>query len=267
MESAVLSIDGMLYSFQDEKIAHILKKKIDLKIPISFLKDATRPFLSLEGMVVTTGKEGVLMHRKIVVIDELIALIGSANMTRTSLRLDDNLVLGFYNKELALAMKHLQKIETQIGTTAIAFFPTTRKEALSSLLSLLNTSQTSIKVAMFSLTHPALIEALINAHKRDVSVEVIIDKKGMEGAGHLPATALLEAGVSLFLSSGPQTFHHKCALIDDTTFVLGSANWTKNAFTKNEECLLILSPLPAPLIKKMHRFWHASFATAGILKS
>ena len=51
-----------------------------------------------------------------------------------------------------------------------------------------------------------------------------------------------------------QLLHHKWALIDKETLIVGSANWTTAAFTKNQDCFLVL-PLKEKEQKFMKNLW------------
>jgi phosphatidylserine/phosphatidylglycerophosphate/cardiolipin synthase-like enzyme len=57
------------------------------------------------------------------------------------------------------------------------------------------------------------------------------------------------------LSQGQQLLHHKWAIVDEEQWIMGSANWTKAAFAKNEDFLLILSTLTKEQIQFLNRLW------------
>ena len=43
--------------------------------------------------------------------------------------------------------------------------------------------------------------------------------------------------------------------IDEETLVFGSANWTKAAFQKNKDCVIVMTPLKEDHKKTMHTLW------------
>ncbi len=56
--------------------------------------------------------------------------------------------------------------------------------------------------------------------------------------------------------------HHKMALFDHQILAMGSTNWTKSAFTRNQDDLLILTSLKKREIQKIqkmlkHLFWES----------
>jgi len=92
-----------------------------------------------------------------------------------------------------------------------------------------------------------LTQALINAHKRGLRVEVLLDQNinfsNGEDAGrdlsegkNTPAyTYLKEAGVPVFYDDTTNTTHTKAVVIDEEIVILGSSNWTDAALHRNQE--------------------------------
>ena len=202
-------------------------------------------------------KPSGLMHRKLLSVDGHAAHLGSANMTWDSLRNHANCILQIEDEEFA---RHLAKsIEGERGFFEggkLRYWDLPSKEALTDLIGLLDGAQRSIDVAMFTFTHPDLCDALIRAHERGVRVRVAIDKSTARGASRKVSKALRDAKIELYHSRGPELLHHKMCWIDQKIFVIGSANWTKAAFTRNEDDLLILK-MEGPKLRKILRaiFW------------
>jgi len=188
-----------------------------------------------------------LMHQKILVIDKELSFLGSANMTRPSLEMHNNLVVGLYSPKVAKFLKEKTPhssgyLKTMVGGQRVEIWllPDPRGHALSSIKSLIRSARQSIKVAMFTFTHPLLTSELIDAKKAGVDVTVIIDYNAGIGSSSNTVHRLKEAGIEILLSRGPQLMHHKFLYIDEKTLVLGSANWTKSAFYKNHDCFVTL---------------------------
>ena len=66
---------------------------------------------------------------------------------------------------------------------------------------------------------------------------------------------LCKNGISPLKSEGGKLLHHKWALIDQKTLFLGSANWTRLAFQKNEDCLFILHNLTEKQTNYFLKLW------------
>lgn len=196
-----------------------------------------------------------LMHQKILVIDENLVFLGSANMTPTSLQMHDNLVLGMQSQKIAqfLCDRTPQKsgsLKTRVGAQEIELYllPDPRGLALQAIKRRIAEARHSIKVAMFTLTHAGLVDALIDAQKRGVRVTISIDRNARYGSSHKAIHKLESRGATIVTSRGHPLMHHKFLLVDDRTLVLGSANWTKAAFYKNRDCFVVL-PIMTPAQK------------------
>ncbi len=244
--AAQRSIDITMYAITDEELVQrlYLKAKEGLFVQIRHDKNSGSTPLS-HPLQVTAVKTKGLMHRKIVITDDAYVFLGSANMTTSSLVLHDNLSVGFYSPPLAQFIK----------APASAYFDFTIESLLCRLWLLpdagafdymieqLTNAKTSIFVAMFTLTHPKLLEALVEAQKRGVHVTVAIDHYAARGASRKAVQFLQLHKVPVVFSQGLQLLHHKWAYIDTSQVILGSTNWTKAAFTKNQDCLLFLNGL------------------------
>jgi phosphatidylserine/phosphatidylglycerophosphate/cardiolipin synthase-like enzyme len=66
---------------------------------------------------------------------------------------------------------------------------------------------------------------------------------------------LAKAGVPVAFSRGNQLLHHKWAYIDEDKLISGSANWTKAAFNRNQDCFLVLDRLNQDQKKFMNALW------------
>lgn len=247
IRSANQSIYLQIYGCTDPEILALLKKKAG-ELPITLFYDpSASPHLTEEllpfGIQAYPVRCSGLMHRKILVIDAAYVYVGTANFTTTSLKMHDNLSLGLYHPDLAQFLIQSQQPSLTDGSLTFFLLPDSAKNALSKLLSLINSSQTSLKLAIFTLTHPAIVDALIAAHERGVVVNLAIDYYSGRGASQKAISQLQRAGIEVTLSRGQQLLHHKWALIDNRAMILGSANWTEAAFTKNQDCLVILEDL------------------------
>ena len=200
-----------------------------------------------------------LMHRKILIVDDASVYLGSANLTTQSLRLHDNFVIGLFHPPLAQYLRTLTSAPYQfdlIGQKGeIWLLPESGTIALNKLLERIDRATSSIKIAIFTLTHPHIIASLIAAQQRGVKVEIAVDYFTARGSSKKSIDQLASSGITIFLSQGRQLLHHKWALIDDETLTMGSANWTKAAFTRNQDFILQLSPLNAEQKNYMQRLW------------
>lgn len=261
------TVDLQIYSLTEPKLVKALQKKAEEGARVRIYHDGKtnpRGIKQLDEKVEKFPWErSSLMHKKILVTDERGIWISSANWTPESLKFHDNLVVALNSPPLAQAIAKRKHFEGEVGGQKIEYWdlPTDRKAALTRLTSLLRTAQKTVRVAMFTFTHQGLTDALIAAQKRGVDVEVVIDR-GQANIGKEVHALLIAQGVPLRISQ-TEMCHHKFALIDDQILVHGSANWTKAAFSRNAECLLIVHALSRGQRAKLHALWRAVHATSS----
>jgi phosphatidylserine/phosphatidylglycerophosphate/cardiolipin synthase-like enzyme len=107
------------------------------------------------------------------------------------------------------------------------------------VVSLINNARHRIWVAMYQLTAAPCVYALVNAQRRGVDVQLVLDR----GMFLLPVYSFVRrhlhgAHIPHFWAGGKPLMHHKLAIIDNIILV-GSANWTSRGLNKNHECCLL----------------------------
>jgi phosphatidylserine/phosphatidylglycerophosphate/cardiolipin synthase-like enzyme len=96
-----------------------------------------------------------------------------------------------------------------------------------------------IRVQMYFFTSKPIADALLEARKRGVKVEVILDKS-QEKMTYGRFRVLRRAGVSVYFDGEHATANNKIVLIDRRTVITGSYNFTKAAEERNAENVLII---------------------------
>lgn len=261
--AAKSSIEVTSYSLTDQELLSLLSRRAHEEVSVSLYYDpkASAHFMkNLEPMQVYPIRMSGLMHRKITLIDREIVFIGTANLTSTSLSMHDNMMIGLYHPGLAqfLAQSDAGHYSFSIEQTQgeVWLLPDPSGEALTRLMETIDQAQSSLHLSMFTLTHPDLIEALIRAHRRGVEVRVAVDGYTAKGAGAVSCERLAQSGIQVYISQGIKLLHHKWILIDAKTFILGSANWTRAAFSKNRDVYLLLSPLSKEQATPVLNVWN-----------
>lgn len=97
----------------------------------------------------------------------------------------------------------------------------------------------SVYVQAFSFTSAPIAKALVDAAKRGVKVEAILDKSQRQ-ATYTGATFLRNEGIPVYIDAAHAIAHNKVMIIDGVTVVTGSFNFTKAAEEKNAENLLVI---------------------------
>ena len=268
------SILLIVYGLTDYKLINALKKKAESGIKVEVIADhaASQGVKSKLGkkIDVTLRRAQGLMHQKILVIDQEKVWIGSANFTVPSLKMHGNLIGGFYNPDLAKLvyrkgkmLKAEGKIEQLLPTifnidesNVEMWFLPDGKDGVKRVQDLIKSAKKSIKVAMFTFTRQDFAKSLIEARKRGVQTEVVIDSNSMSGASGKVAKLFRDNDFPVRRSlPGDPLLHHKLMIIDDHIIVNGSANWTIAAFTKNDDCFFVLYNLNEKQNRHLNKLW------------
>jgi phosphatidylserine/phosphatidylglycerophosphate/cardiolipin synthase-like enzyme len=107
------------------------------------------------------------------------------------------------------------------------------------IINQIDNAKSEIFVQAYSFTSATIAKALLNAHKRGVKVEVILDKSQRKEK-YTSATFLSNAGIPTYIDDKHAIAHNKIMIIDRAIIITGSFNFTKAAEEKNAENLLIL---------------------------
>ena len=101
-------------------------------------------------------------------------------------------------------------------------------------------AKTEILVQAYSFTSPPIAKALVDAHKKGINVQVILDKS-QHTEKYTSATFLTNAGIPTFIDDKYAIAHNKIMVIDKEIVITGSFNFTKAAEEKNAENILIIT--------------------------
>jgi len=114
-----------------------------------------------------------------------------------------------------------------------------RGGAQQAIVDVIGQAKESVLVQAYSFTSSPIAKALLEAHKRGVKVEVVLDK-GQRTARYSGATFLRNVGIPVWIDAKHAIAHNKVMVIDGATVITGSFNFTKAAEEKNAENLLII---------------------------
>lgn len=98
-------------------------------------------------------------------------------------------------------------------------------------------AKTQILIQAYSFTSKPIAAALIDAKKRGVDVQVIIDESSFETSVH---SQLSDAGIKVFMDDKHALAHAKIIIYDGKIVSEGSYNFSANANLRNSECLLFI---------------------------
>jgi phosphatidylserine/phosphatidylglycerophosphate/cardiolipin synthase-like enzyme len=103
----------------------------------------------------------------------------------------------------------------------------------------LDKAKSTILVQAYSFTSYRIVKGLLDAHKRGVKVEIILDKSQRTDQ-YSSATFLYNQGIPVRIDAVHAIAHNKIMIIDGETVITGSFNFTKAAEENNAENLLVI---------------------------
>jgi len=123
----------------------------------------------------------------------------------------------------------------------------------------IESARRSVHVAAYSFTSKAIAEALLDAHRRGVDVDVVVDKS-QATARYTAATFLANEGVPVRMDYRYAIMHDKFIVVDGETVEEGSFNYTAAAESKNAENVLVLhdAAVASSYDKEWNRLWQES---------
>ncbi|NCF70752.1 MAG: hypothetical protein GWP59_03515 [Chlamydiales bacterium] len=198
-----------------------------------------------------------MMHCKLLSYNDEVCLIGSANLTPSSLKKDHNLVMALYNPSFSKWLyNHFEDpSQNHYIDEQLEFYITPKNPlAIARLKELIALAKNSIEVAMYTFTHTELAQELAKAKQRGVKVSVIVEKKQLRSYSQGVVNTFKQANVSLLSLYSQEIMHHKFMLIDKELLCFGSCNWTQGAFTKNKDAFAVIK-LSQDNQKKIALIW------------
>ena len=132
------------------------------------------------------------------------------------------------------------------GSVQVAFTPGDNATAL--ILQAIEGARKQVLVQAYSFTSRSIAQALIDARRRGVDVQLIADPKQAHTSDHNLVAYVAAAGVPTFFDEEHDSAHNKVMVIDAETsnpvVITGSFNFSQAAQSKNAENLLLFRGNP-----------------------
>ena len=100
----------------------------------------------------------------------------------------------------------------------------------------------SLRIKMFSLSEPRILDALVKAHKRSVKIRVLLNpaRRSGEIQNRGSHQVLMETGIDV-LDTNPvfAVTHEKSMVVDDTSAIIGSLNWDPENFEQARDFAVV----------------------------
>jgi len=126
-----------------------------------------------------------------------------------------------------------------VPTARVAVYFSPKAGATEAVVREVEAAQQQILVQAYSFTSAPIAKALVEAHKRGVTVQAVLDKSNQTDK-YSAATFLVHAGIPTRIDAQHAIAHNKVMVIDSATVITGSFNFTKAAEEKNAENLLVI---------------------------
>lgn len=126
------------------------------------------------------------------------------------------------------------------------------------LIAEINRATKSLDIAIYSVNHPEVTTAILEAGKRGVAIRLVCDKT--ESGGKNSATKTFQKAnlpIHIQHGSGGGIMHIKMCIVDGAVVTLGSFNYTTRASAMNDEVEVILtgSDIVSQCQKKFEDLW------------
>ncbi len=132
------------------------------------------------------------------------------------------------------------------GTIQLAFTP--GDDAAGLIVDTIRKAKRQVLVQTYSFTHKDIAQALVDAKRRGVDVQMLADRQQRDNIATSQVDWLAEQGVPVWIDAEHAAAHNKVMLIDtgtaDAAVITGSFNFTQAAQHRNAENLLILRGNP-----------------------
>jgi phosphatidylserine/phosphatidylglycerophosphate/cardiolipin synthase-like enzyme len=126
--------------------------------------------------------------------------------------------------------------------------------ATDAVVNALDQATNTVLVQAYSLTSAPIAKALVDAHRRGVKVQVILDHS-QRTEKYSEADFLKNNGIPTLIDAQHAIAHNKVMIIDDAIVLTGSFNFTRAAEEHNAENMLVIND---PVLAKQYiENWHA----------
>ncbi len=264
--AAQTSIRLAFFNIRLPAVKTLLDQKVTAGLDVHVVLDQKQQALSYNTMADELTQLGVpvtlientlavdaTMHDKFAIIDGHRVLSGSANYSYTALNVSDEDLITF--DDPALAARYQVEFDELIAAGTAQSTPYTGNPPLqvwmgpedglyNHVVNALDGAQSSALVAMFQLNATSVIDALIAAKGRGVTVVVVLDEVQATDPQAQADEALVAASIPVILAHATggnyAEMHSKFLVVDHQLVLMGSTNWTNLGFYYNDENMVVI---------------------------
>lgn len=106
-----------------------------------------------------------------------------------------------------------------------------------SMVALINNAKSSVQMAVYNFDSRKILNALLNAKNRGLTIAIVGDYHEIETAGY---QAMIQGGLDLIAGNQNAIQHNKFLIIDEKILVTGTGNFSRSDFFHNDNHFLII---------------------------
>lgn len=218
--------------------------------------DSTLIELELAGIPIVNDDRSALMHNKFMLMDGITLWLGSMNYTMNGVYRNNNNAISLRSRRAVevyqaefneMFERHEFGIRSDDSNTGdfsqdgvpIQIYFASENEVIDALLAEIGNAQSTIRFMTFSFTRDDLGEAILERAEAGIDVQGVFERLGSE-TQYAEMPRLLCAGLDVRQDGNNGILHHKVFIIDETTVITGSFNYSNNAVQSNDENVLII---------------------------
>ncbi|MBE2268453.1 MAG: DUF1669 domain-containing protein [Anaerolinea sp.] len=220
--------------------------------------DSTIDALIQAGVQVVDDGRSAFMHNKFMILDSTTVWMGSWNYTMNDTYRNNNNALVLRSRQAVQAYQtefNEMFVNGQFGPrspvnnpnpsfsqdgTPIQIYFGAEDEVETAIINTLNSAQRSIRFMAFSFTLDDVAAAVLNRAQAGVNVTGVFEGAGSEGQAS-ELRPMFCAGLDVRQDGGSFILHHKVFIVDDSTVIAGSFNFSASARDSNDENVVIIT--------------------------
>lgn len=141
-------------------------------------------------------------------------------------------------KWLEGVMRALDVGRAPVGVVRTEAFFSPGNDCLQLIQRFVRGARRSLDLCVFTISDDRISADILGAHGRGVAVRLLTDNEKESDAGS-DIGRLRASGIPTVVDRTTAHMHHKFAIVDGTTLLNGSYNWTRSACEFNEENLVV----------------------------
>lgn len=257
------SIDAAFYELELTLVADALIERHQQGISVRLVSDSQYESREAMQKCIQAGIPAVFdqrdafMHNKFCVVDGQRVWTGSTNITENGMYRNNNNAVLFYSESLAAdfhaefsEMFELKKFGKRspkntpcpvltLGKTTVECYFAPEDGVQNEIISEINECRKTIDFMAFSFTSKPIAAAMASRMAKGVKVRGLFEARDM-GSPHCQDDYLREHGAQVFPDRNSYNMHHKVIILDTSTVITGSYNFSKNAEAQNDENAVII---------------------------